>query len=426
MTGSDTHNAASIHRAGRGLVTVLLLGFVLRVAIVAWRYEQLSVDTDAYLAIANRLLAGDGFCSVPGQPTAYRPPLFPWLVAISTGSGGTLGLAILQVALGLVTIATTWWLALQLEIGHRSAVIAAGLVAVDPMLLAYSSQAMTEVLMTALTIGFFAALRLPREGWQRATFSGAMFGLLALCRPSVWPFALLAGSWSTLKSYRSRRFNWLEHGSFVLAAGLVLAPWFARNAIVFGRPILTTTHGGYTALLGNNDAFFDAVVSQPFGTVWENSSFERWQQDVEANLKEQGIDRADELGRDAAMKQLAMNWLSHHPTRGMQAAWYRVRNLWSPSPLMSSDVPKIVLVAVSIFYLAAALLALRGVCCSRLDHRFRTLTLLLIFSLTALHAVFWANARMRAPTHPLLAILAVTGAFAPARRDEPAAVSHPM
>lgn len=418
MTDNDPNNKAPTNRARRGLVAVLLLGFVLRVAVIAIKYEQLTVDTDAYLAIANRVLAGDGFCSVPGQPTAYRPPLFPLLVAISTGIGGTLGLAILQVVLGLVTIATTGWLALRLGLGQRTAVTAAGLIAVDPMLLAYSSQAMTEVLMTALTIGFVATLWLTRGGWQRAAIAGVILGLLALCRPSIWPFALLAGSWSMLTSYRSRNFNRRESGSFLIAAALVLTPWVARNMVVFGRPILTTTHGGYTLLLGNNDTFYDAVVNQPFGAVWHHASFERWQQDIEARLKEQGLDRADELGRDAAMQQLAKDWLRQHPTRGIHAAWYRVRNLWSPTPLNSADIPHWVLVGVGLFYIALSLMAIRGASHSGLDHRFRMLTLLMILSLTALHCLYWANARMRAPAHPLLAILAATGVFASHRRDE--------
>ncbi|MFX9077435.1 hypothetical protein ABTN32_20465, partial [Acinetobacter baumannii] len=49
---------------------------------------------------------------------------------------------------------------------------------------------------------------------------------------------------------------------------LTVSPWLVRNWLVFGVPILTTTHGGYTLLLGNNSVFTQDVVQQPWGTVW--------------------------------------------------------------------------------------------------------------------------------------------------------------
>lgn len=294
--------------------------------------------------------------------------------------------------------------------GDCGALIAALLVAVDPLLLLYSSQAMTEVLMAALTMGFAAALWL-KPGRQRAIVAGAMFGLLALCRPSIWPFAVLAGVWSLWIARREDCWPWRERGLFVLVAAVVLAPWCVRNAMVFGRPILTTTHGGYTAILGNNDAFDAAVVSQPLGTAWSKDSFEAWQAEVEGSLTERGLERTNEVGRDTAMKEMAWAWIHSHPIRFLRAAIYRVLNLWSPVPLQAGDANGWLIVGVGVGYVVLALLSVVGACCGGLDRRFRRLTLLMLVSLTALHCVFWANARMRAPTHPLIAILAAAGAM---------------
>ncbi len=421
-------------RCSRSFVGVLLMGLLLRVGIVALRFDQLSVDTDAYLAIAERCLASDGFCSVAGQPTAYRPPLFPLLVAISTGIGGTVGLAVLQVVLGLCTIAGTKWLAERVGLTERTELLAAGLVAVDPMLLLYSSQAMTEVLMTALTVAFFAALwtnwgsrsretsdsvAVPPKsddfGYGRgqqlgagksSALAGAAFGLLALCRPSIWPFAAMVLAVGLIQSIKQRRCVWRERVPFVLAALLVLLPWCARNAVVFGRPIITTTHGGYTALLGNNDSYYDAVASQPFGAVWSSEAFERWQQGVEAELDRRGIAKTDEIARDAAMMAMAREWIVQHPDRFALAAWSRLRNLWSPVPQQAGELPRAAVIAVGLGYVALAVMALIGGMSAAVDRRFRVLVLLLVLSLTGLHTVFWANARMRCPTHPLLAVLA--------------------
>ena len=54
----------------------------------------------------------------------------------------------------------------------------------------------------------------------------------------------------------------------LLAAVCGLAPWAIRNQIVVGRPIVSTTHGGYTLLLGNNPSFYDHLRTAPRGTVW--------------------------------------------------------------------------------------------------------------------------------------------------------------
>ena len=58
-----------------------------------------------------------------------------------------------------------------------------------------------------------------------------------------------------------------QAGVLVLGLSLVVVPWGIRNLIVFGRPIITTTHGGYTLLLyrtkmglHDNLAYADALT----------------------------------------------------------------------------------------------------------------------------------------------------------------------
>ena len=139
------------------LAIVLLLAFALRAAIVIAQFDRLGVDTDAYLAIAERLQAGDGFCSVRGQPTAFRPPLYPLLVAGCLQAGGSTLLGCMQVIVGTATVALTYFLARRWGLSDTRALAAATLVAVDPLLLSYTSQAMTETLTALLTVALFVA-----------------------------------------------------------------------------------------------------------------------------------------------------------------------------------------------------------------------------------------------------------------------------
>src|SRR5262249_51902540 len=54
----------------------------------------------------------------------------------------------------------------------------------------------------------------------------------------------------------------------LMAAAAVVSPWAIRNYRGFGKPIVTTTHGGYTLFLGNNGEFYDYLwhgdLSIPF------------------------------------------------------------------------------------------------------------------------------------------------------------------
>ena len=54
-----------------------------------------------------------------------------------------------------------------------------------------------------------------------------------------------------------------------MLAGLVISPWVVRNLVVFNHPILMTTHGGYTLLLGNNSSFYEFLRNGEWGQTWD-------------------------------------------------------------------------------------------------------------------------------------------------------------
>lgn len=412
---------------------MILLGILLRIGVVVWRYRDLSIDTDAYLAIAKNLQDGAGYCSVLGQPTAYRPPLFPCLVALFNGIFGAIGIAILQVCAGAVTLIATRWMTTRLRYSPQQSIVALILVAFDPLLVFYTSQAMTEVLMTSL-VTLWLALHWPIVAFRStperplaerkaalidsplvgSLASGFMLGLAALCRPTIWPFVVLwaivsvVWNWYQCKQRRhtcSIRESLRTCIPFATAVILTISPWVIRNLIVIGRPILTTTHGGYTAALGNNDSFYQHVASQPFGTIWPEKHFRDWQDSVEQELAQQKISTQDELNRDRAMTEMATDWICRHFGQFIACAGYRIRNFWSPVPL-AAHLPTAVRFGCGAYGIVVALLALKGLVSRHIEPSFRRMVAVLVVSLTLLHSVYWANARMRAPAMPMIAILA--------------------
>lgn len=399
---------------------LVLFGVLLRLVVLAPRYDQLNVDTDAYLAIAKCLMNGDGFCSVAGQPTAFRPPLYPLLVAMCLSTLGPLGIGLMQVACGGLTIWFTFQLARRLGLADWLAGVAAFVVAVDPLLLNYTTQAMTEVLMTALVSAYLWSISDPRRSAAQGALAGTLFGLCALCRPTLWAFGafmlpVLISAWVW-----QRRVNGMPAGvtakarhwplAFVAALAVVVAPWVARNWIVFGQPILTTTHGGYTLALANNSSYFADVVEQPFGQVWSLDKLERWQANLELELDQRGIARSDEVGRDRAQRDIGLDWIRSHPAHFFRSAFHRERLLWSPVPQVTAALSQVLVFVTGVWYVLVFLTAFIGISnCRGVSVAWASL-LVLIISTTALHAVYWSNARMRAPLIPALAIFAATGA----------------
>jgi len=401
---------------------VLLLAALLRLGLVIMKWPELAIDRDAYLGIARTLLAGDGFCSPETNiPTAFRPPLYPVLLAVAYGAGSLAGIAFLQLIAGLLAVAGTIALARHFGLGRWSW-LAGVIVAVDPLQLQYTTQPMTEVVCTAICIWMVWAWArsLERPTPARIVLAGLLFGAAVLCRPSLLPFPLTLAVLMLL--FGSQK-NSLKARGAVAMRPLLLAflgllcvvPWGVRNKFVFGHWKFTTTHGGYTLLLGNNSTFYEAVVRQPLGATWGDYAAEdplsqsNWYDGVKQKLTEAGLE--GEFERDAAQYELAFSAISQEPGLFLRATFLRLARFWSPVPMgpQVDAISPVVLWLVGLFYLALYLAAAYGFFVGLRANRHRAgwlAGIALIVTLTTVHLFYWSNARMRAPLVPVLAVAA--------------------
>lgn len=396
---------------------VLAVAFVARLGVLVWRAELLDTDPDGYVALAEGLLAGRGYVDpATGEPTAFRPPAYPVLLVPTIGLfGRRTGIAVTQIVASLVIVTFTWMLGRRFGLG-RGATIAAGIVAIEPLLLLYTAYPMTEVVFTAFVAGLlFAvddAVRRPC-GW-RSLAVGFVFAMTSLCRPTVWAFGLLAVLVLGVPRLGDRK-AWRHALLIGVGCAAGLAPWVVRNAIVLGRPVVMTTHGGYTLLLGNNPVFRDEVVRQPWGTVWSGESLDRWQESLDEEMSEHDPPIRGELARDRWHRDRAMDHITGDPAGFVAASVLRLRRLWNPVPLVSGTSTAVVWTVGAFEILLFVLAALGLVLIVRGKRTALTPwwpAILFVLSLTAVHAVYWSNARMRSPAVPILALLAgrvVTG-----------------
>ena len=286
---------------------------------------------------------------------------------------------------------------------------------------------MTETLFTFL-VTLFIALATPkkREGaaprfsTARVAALGAVFGASALCRPTIWPVAGLVAIWLAVRTLRGQEPvgpTGPRHARRPsLRTVVVVSPWVLRNARLLGSPVLTTTHGGYTLLLGNNAAFFRQVAARPLWEEWRSDAPDRFQQtwfrDLVADMDRDIGPGAGEMATDRWMYRRAWHDIAAEPRLFVRACLLRFAEFWNVVPLAPSRsaLGTAVVWGVGVGYSLELVFFLAGLASlfRRWDDRWM-LPLLLILNFTLVHLVYWSNMRMRAPLVPLIALIAARG-----------------
>ncbi len=420
----------------RELLVCLIVAIAFRGAVIWSHADELSHDRDAYLGIARCVAEGKGFVDVDRlTPTAFRPPLYPiQLAGLMTVLPVAAAVAVLNLIWGLVSVWATWRAGQCLGLGFGS-ILAALLVAVDPMLLQYSAQPMTEVTCAGLVaLLVYWNVRSDFSESRRQWGIGLLFGALVLCRPTFWPLAgvvliaVLVAEVRRIRGWQARSRSLTTSATpgftfpwrILVGTLLIVGPWVIRNQLVFGSPILMTTHGGYTLLLANNPVFYDEVVDRGWGSEWTKPSFDQWQRDLQTTLISQLGPDTTELDRDRWQSLQARRFIAEEPGRFLKATWYRVRSLWSTTPQSDTAASRnawlVQLVgwyytAVLLAFVAGMLVVAVRVCrCGGLPRPCAWWPLFaLVLTVQTVHLVYWTNARMRAPIVPVISLFAVAG-----------------
>jgi len=427
------------------VLNIAVLAIAVRGAAVWYLADGLRHDTDGYRAIAQSLLDHGDFLR-DGRPTAWRPPLYPLLLAKLLWIAEHLPTAnayrtfvflvgLTQVICGALTVQLVARLGWRRGLGRWS-LLAAALVACDPLLVHQSAQLMTETLATLLAVvawSLFAAFLEVSSGRNRREFTtasprprlqatalGLSLGLAMLCRPTFLPWVALLLVWLLWSATRTRQFGCVA--TVAAASALALAPWAVRNWSQFGRPIVTTTHGGYTLLLANNQRFYDWTRNGAWGTVWDSREFV---DDWLARKQAAGIE--NEVDEDRLARLLALETMRADPAGFARATGVRLGRFWSFSPHATAHTgghaSRLERAStrwmIASWYLAEFALAAIGLAgAARGPNRGAWLAgALLVVVLSVVHSVYWSDLRMRAPAMPVVALLAAAGAGRLLSRD---------
>jgi len=412
-------------RSGPGAsrwAAVYLVGLALRVGycwLAAGPHASPSSDALEYDTVAWNLARGGGFSLEGGggpYPTAFVPPLVPWLTSLVYRSSGHHFFAalLLQCAIGaLVPLLLAAFAAATY--GSGVALLAAWLAAFDPLLVFFSGYLLTETTFTAALLAAMVAsaawLKTPRPA--RATGAGILWGLASLTRPTALalPVLVAAWAWVPLGLTVAPRDRIRQLLMMALGVTLVVAPWTIRNAISLHAFVPVTTGGGRALLDGNNPE----VWRDPQQRGGANSTYrlEPWASRFRGKSESEvdGLARADALAFLAAHAaewpamagaKLARFWRLT-AEGGNTGTWQRQGSplaalLRRIDPLLTWSV---CVIPFAIWGLARSFQGPR--------RWYLSLPVLVIAYFSALAVVFWGALRMRVPIEPLVLLFAAAG-----------------
>jgi 4-amino-4-deoxy-L-arabinose transferase-like glycosyltransferase len=247
-TGS-VRRVSGAHKFAFWLAVIVAVGVVLRVlytVLLAPWPPPIGDDAWFYHYEADFLAQGRGFISVSyallrvTRPSAAHPPLYPLVLAGLAKIGGTGQEAqrLVGTIFGAGTIVTLGVLGRRLA-GGRVGLVTAGIAAVYPMLITADGALLSESLYGLLVaLCLLATYRLAdTRSTGRAICLGVLLGLAALTRGEALLLVPLLVIPMARRPRGGVRVSLITLAAFVV----VLAPWSARNWIVFQRPVPVST-----------------------------------------------------------------------------------------------------------------------------------------------------------------------------------------
>jgi 4-amino-4-deoxy-L-arabinose transferase-like glycosyltransferase len=237
-------------------ITLASMGFVL-VAGAALAIREGSElpyhDEREYLTLADNLVDQHRYTLDGVNPTAYKPPVWPLLLAVFRWLGsGVVGLRLVNVALLAVCVLLGSLLARRIA-GQAAGSIAAVLIAVFPVAMYTATTLYPQILGAALLLGgVLAATAIPISSHPRraAIGTGACFGLLILTVPSLAVIFLGVLAWLWVKL---RPQAWPAIITVIVITAVLPLGWAARNTVQMDALVPIATVDGVQFLYGNNE-----------------------------------------------------------------------------------------------------------------------------------------------------------------------------
>jgi len=248
-----------------GIALLLRVGWI----VLGHTYKFKSTDNNFGFGwemgrIGASLASGRGFSSPfgPGTgPTAWEPPLYPYLIAgvfqvfgVYSRASAFVLLAINSVFSALTCVPI--FLIAKRIFSEKVAVWSAWAWALLPNVMYWCTKWVWETSLSALLLAVLVCLALAledRDGWLPWVQFGLLWGIAALNSTVLLSFLPAAGLWAW---YRRAKQGKRSLAGVVLASVVLfgcIAPWLIRNCQTFGQFIFIRDNFGAELRLGNGN-----------------------------------------------------------------------------------------------------------------------------------------------------------------------------
>jgi hypothetical protein len=259
--------------------------------------------------IGRSLAEGAGFgnpFNQPTGPTAWEPPLYPFLIGGVFRLFGVYSTASAVVLLTLNSVASALtcvpiFLMAKRSFGERVAVWSSWAWALLPPVMYWCTRWVWETSLAALLLAVLFWLTLEFEemeglgAWARY---GVLWGIAALTNTSLLSFLPVSGLWVWYRRSRRGKSSVAGLGLAALLFLACLSPWLYRNYRTFGRFVFLRSNFGAELRLGNGPGA-DGTWMQYLHPTQNASAMRRYRElgelDYVAERKQQAIEfiRAD-------------------------------------------------------------------------------------------------------------------------------------
>jgi len=305
--------------------------------------------------VGRSIALGQGFSNPYGDstgPTAWEPPLYPYLIggvfklfAIYSDASAWVLLSINSLFTALTCIPI--FLIARKIMGEKIAVWSAWIWALLPYAMYWSIHWVWDTTFTTLLLSLIFLVSLELEewnGWKGWILYGVLWGLGALANPSMLSFLPFSGLWIWHRRHKRglRSIAGIALASVVFF--LCLTPWLVRNYRTFGTFVFIRDDFGLQFRLGNGpyaDGMLMAYL-QPNLNVVEFDTFRR-----------QG-----ELAYAERCKRTALAWIREHPGRFAVISLKRFFYYWAGVPKATDSTAPVDL--RNSLFLASSVLAIWG------------------------------------------------------------------
>jgi 4-amino-4-deoxy-L-arabinose transferase-like glycosyltransferase len=353
--------------------------------------------------VGRSVALGQGFSNPYGGntgPTAWEPPLYPYLIGgvfkvlgIYTYASAWALLSINSLLAALTTI-PVFLIALR-TFGPRVALWSARAWALNPYVWYWSVHWIWDTTFTPLMLAliFLVSLELRHwPGWRGWTLFGALWGIGALANPAMLSFLPFCGLWICWQRYRRGlpSLVGVVLSSFVFF--LVLSPWLIRNYEVFGHFVFIRDDFGLQFRLGNNKMADGMLIA----TLQPNLN----------KLELEKFQHLGEIGYEAECRRLAFEWIRANPRQFVVISMKRFFYYWNGVPRPTDSVAPWDF--RSSLFLASSVLAIWGLARALRQKRPGAwLFAGLVATYPTVYYFVFPHARYRHPIEPELFILVV-------------------